>query len=359
MHLVYLPQEVLMRKFREKSLIILFCLYNTYIVNANEQLAYFFAICVIISLALNLMNKNAIKAILYVFFGIMCFSDGLFLFYLPLILYNLYFDFPIYTLLSIPLLFMEFQLINFLMAIVSVYIAAMTKKHLILLDENKVVRDELKEETLYLQKYNEQLKIDKEKNIHIAILTERNRIAREIHDSIGHGISSSILQVEALKIISSEDKVKKNLDTLQETLKSGMEEIRKSIHNLYNESFDLESQVQKLCNEIPTIDIELTYRIEDNLGYDLKFNILSVVKEGITNCIKHSNASKLKISLLEQPKFYSIVIKDNGSDFNEKAFLSSKGIGLISIKEIADRHNGFVNCKFDEGFRIHLTLMKG
>jgi len=231
----------------------------------------------------------------------------------------------------------------------------MTKKYNQILDENKTVRDELKEDTFYLEKYNKQLLIDKEKNIHIAILTERNRIARELHDSIGHAISSSILQVEALKVISTEETVIKNLDTLQNTLKNGMDDIRKSIHNLYNESLDLKNQIEKLCSEIPTIDVELVYKIDDVINYDLKFDILSVVKEALTNCAKHSNATKIKISLLNQPKFYSILIADNGSHFDDK----NKGIGLLSMKEISDKYNGFFNCRFDDGFKIHMTLMKG
>lgn len=156
-------------------------------------------------------------------------------------------------------------------------------------------------------------------------------------------------------MISTEDHVIKNLDTLQNTLKNGMDDIRKSIHNLYNESLDLENQIEKLCSKIPTIDVELIYRIEDGLDYDLKFDILSVVKEALTNCAKHSNATKLKISLLNQPKFYSILMEDNGSQFDDR----NKGIGLLSMKEIADKYNGFFNYKFEDGFKIHMTLMKG
>ncbi|MCF6466074.1 sensor histidine kinase [Clostridium sp. Cult2] len=348
-----------MRKLWEKSLVLLFCLYNTYNINPDGNLAFYFLTSIIFSLALDLFDKKGVKIIIYILFLILCFSNTLFLFYLPLILYNMYFDFGIYTLFTLALMLMDFSPMNFFISIISVHLAAMTKKHNILLDENKIVRDELKEDTLYLQKYNEQLKIDREKNIQIAILTERNRIARELHDSIGHGISSSILQVEALKIISTEDKMLKNLDILQDTLKNGMEDIRKSIHNLYNESLDLESQIEKLCSEIPSIDVEFIYKIEDDLSYGLKFDILSVIREGITNSVKHSNATKLKITVLEQPKFYTIIIKDNGTNFNGKILLSTKGIGLIAIKEIAYKYNGFVNYKFDEGFKIHLTLMKG
>jgi signal transduction histidine kinase len=107
------------------------------------------------------------------------------------------------------------------------------------------------------------------------------------------------------------------------------------------------------------IDIELIYRIDDELPYDMKFDILSVVREAITNCVKHSNATELKIILLNQPKFYSIIIKDNGSKFSNTDDFLSNGIGLLSMNEIASKYNGFLNYEFNKGFKIHLTLMKG
>lgn len=344
-----------MRSFAEKSFIMLLCLYNSYRINPHTNLVVYFLISLIISLVLDLLDDKKIRNIIYLVFVILCFSHNLFVFYLPLILYNMCLDFKVYTLFTLPLILMNFSTINLLSSIGAVYLSIMTKKYNQILDENKTVRDELKEDTFYLEKYNKQLLIDKEKNVHIAILTERNRIARELHDSIGHAISSSILQVEALKVISTEDPVIKNLNTLQNTLKSGMDDIRKSIHNLYNESLDLEEQIEKLCSEIPTVDVELVYKFDEEIDYDFKFDILSVVKEALTNCAKHSNATKIKISLLNQPKFYSILIEDNGSNFDEK----SKGIGLLSMNEIAEKYNGYFNCRFDEGFKIHMTLMKG
>lgn len=347
-----------MRKFIEKSLIVLFCLYNTYQINPTKDLVFCFLITLIISLFLDLFQSKNLKLFIYFIFIALCFYDSLLIYYLPLILYNMYLDFEKYTILTVPLIFMNISVINLIVAIISVYLSIMRKKYNIVLNENKITRDELKEDALYLKKYNEQLKIDKEKNIHIAILTERNRIARELHDSIGHGISSSILQVEALKMIS-DSSTKESLNLLQNTLKNGMDDIRNSIHNLYNESLDLENKVEQLCNEISNIDIQLIYKIKDDLPFDLKFDILSVVKEAITNCVKHSNATELKISLLSHQKFYSIIIKDNGSEYDKTSSISTKGIGLLSMKEIANKHNGFLNCEFDNGFKIHVTLMKG
>ncbi len=347
-----------MRKFIEKSIIILFCLFNTYKVNPTIDLVFYFLISLIISVALDLFPKRLARLFFYLSFLGLLIYDPLFVYYIPLILYNLYLDFKAYSLLALPLIFLDFSLINLINSVISLYLTMMTEKFEVLLRENKAVRDELKEDTIYLRKYNEQLKIDREKNIHIAILTERNRIARELHDSIGHSISSSILQVEALKVVA-DDNIKESLNLLQNTLRNGMDDIRKSIHNLYNESLDLKSRIEDLCHEISNIDIKLIYKMDDNLPYDLKFDILSVVKEAITNCVKHSNATELRITLLSQPKFHSIVIMDNGSRIDSTGNLSDKGIGLLSMKEIASKYKGFVNYGFDNGFKIHMTLMKG
>ncbi len=142
-------------------------------------------------------------------------------------------------------------------------------------------------------------------------------------------------------MISNENSVILGLNTLQNTLSNGMEDIRKSIHNLYSDSLDLENEIEKLCSEIPNIDTEIIYNLGKDLDYNLKFDILSIVKEAITNCIKHSNATKLKINLLNQPKFYSIIIRDNGSHFDENKLKYSQGMGLVSMEDIARKYNGF------------------
>lgn len=347
-----------MRRFIEKSFIVLFCLYNTYKINPTKDLVFYFLISLILSFALDLFRNKKVRIFIYLVFLTLYIYDQLFIYYLPLILYNIYLDFNIYTFLVVPVILADFSIVNLLASFISIYLSIMTKRFNIFINQNKIVRDELKEDAIYLKKYNEQLKIDREKNIHIAILTERNRIARELHDSIGHAISSSILQVEALKVVS-DNTMTEGLDLLQNTLNNGMNDIRKSIHNLYNESLDLENRIESLCSEIPTIDVEIIYKLEDNLSYDFKFDILSIIREAITNCVKHSNATELKISLLSQPKFYSIIIKDNGNRFDKTHDLLTKGIGLLSMNEIASKYNGFLNYEFDNGFKIHLTLMKG
>lgn len=142
-----------MRRFLEKLIIVSFCLYNSYKINSHENLAIYFLISLVISLALDLINDKKTRTIIYFIFIIMCFSNSLFIVYLPLILYNIYLDFGIFTIFTFPLILMNFSIANLLLSIVAVYLSSITKAYNLLLNENKTVRDELKEDTFYLEKY--------------------------------------------------------------------------------------------------------------------------------------------------------------------------------------------------------------
>lgn len=343
-----------MRKFIEKSILAIFSLYATYAVAIKMDLAFYFLMSIVFSIVLDLLNNKKYRYILYFLFTALLFYDPVFLFYFPLILYNLYGDIKIYSVFSLALLFLNFHPIILILALLSIYLSNSTLRLEKILIDNRYIRDNLKEDTLYLKKYNEQLKLDREKNIHIAILTERNRIAREIHDSIGHAISSSILQVKALKILSKSD-LEEPLNSLQNSLNNGMDDIRKSLKDLRDESFDLESKIELLIDESPSLDICLIYNMEDHIDYNLKFDIVSIIKEAITNTMKHSNATCLKINLFSQPRFYSLIIEDNGSRVPS---FENKGIGLDYIDETVKKYKGFFNYKFDNGFKIHISIMK-
>lgn len=346
-----------MRRFIEKIFILMFGLYTAYRFDSQNDIAFLFLISISLSLLLDLLKFKIMRISVYLAFIFLCFLNGSFIHFLPVVLYNMYLDFGVYSLFSSLLIFSDLYIADIFNFLLSFYLTVTSDRFNKFKEENKIVRDSLKEDTIYLKKYNEQLKIDREKNIHIAILTERNRIAREIHDSIGHSISSSILQVEALKVISQDNSLE-SLELLQNTLSTGMDDIRQSIHNLYNESLDLEKRIESLCRETVSLEIDLDYKLEEPLTYDFKFDVLSIIRESLTNCIKHSDATSISIKLLTQPKFYSIIIKDNGKSFKEKENLLSQGMGLISMEEISRKYNGFLNYEFKEGFKIYITLMK-
>ena len=260
------------RNLIEKLFIIILCLYNTYRFYPNQNLVLYLLIAIIFSSLFEIIIGINIKLLLYIAFAILCLFNQVFILYIPIIAYNLIKDFRFYSIILLPMLFSSFYLENIILTILSAYISFISDKQAYLIAENLRTRDKYKEDSLLLEKYNEQLKKDREKSVQIAILTERNRIAKELHDAVGHALSSSILQVESIKIISKEDLVKDKLATLQDTLTKGMDDIRTSIHNLHNESFDLKEEIEKLAGYLPNIDIDLVYKLDSNISYDLKYD---------------------------------------------------------------------------------------
>ncbi|MGO1819174.1 MAG: sensor histidine kinase [Senegalia sp. (in: firmicutes)] len=345
-----------MRRFIEKLIIIVLSLYFSYL-DSEIDLVFYLLISLIISMSLDLFAFKKIRYVLYFLFIVLIFYDNIFLYYFPLILYNMYIDFKKTFFLFLPLLFMNLNILIVVLSFISIYLSISTDRLNEILIQNRSVRDKLKEDTLFLRKYNEQLKVDEEKNIQIALLEERNRIARELHDSIGHTISSSIIQLKALKLIKNGNLVR-GLDALGKNLSTGMDDIRSNLYNLRNESIDLEYNINEIIDETIGLNINLTYNIDCDLDYKLKYDILAAVKEAINNTLKHSSADSMDIKILNQPKFYSIIINDNGTIYDYKKD-SDDGIGLYSMEKLAKKYKGIFNYRFEDGFRLHLTLMKG
>ncbi|HHT96550.1 MAG TPA: hypothetical protein GXZ90_01480, partial [Clostridiales bacterium] len=95
----------------------------------------------------------------------------------------MYLDLKGYTAITLTLLFLNFSPLTLMITLLSIYLSASTHDYNKRLYSTKLTHHSLIEDTFHLRNHNEQLEKDKEKNIHIAILTERNRISRELHDS--------------------------------------------------------------------------------------------------------------------------------------------------------------------------------
>ncbi|MGI5066676.1 sensor histidine kinase [Treponema putidum] len=255
-------------------------------------------------------------------------------------------------------LFFNFDLIFFLFALIIFFYSGVKENYLLKTLEVTGLKDKLAENIINSEKRERILKNDVLKNAEILILAERNRISGSLHNSIGHTLSAGILQVNALKYISNQEEVKKSLNILQSSLEKGMTEIRECLHNMHNDSFNLQTGLEELAENTKKPKIELTYKV-DSIPYELKYDIFSIVKESLSNTIKHSGASELNISILEHIGFYSLIIKDNGRGFSEKQIKNlNYGIGLKVIADLVEKHRGIINFYSKNGFKTHIIFPK-
>lgn len=218
------------------------------------------------------------------------------------------------------------------------------------------IRDSTIEKNIILKQKNIYLTENQDNEIYLATLKERNRIAREIHDNIGHMLTRSLLQTAAMSVICNDEKQKESLNTLKETLDCAMTNVRKSVHNLHDESIDLKYAIEDCVNNISNkFTVQFNYDITGHVPKNIKLCLIGIVKESISNIIKHSKGDKIKILLIEHPAFYQLSITDNGSC----SFINNNGIGLINMKDRAESVGGIISfTPSSDGFRVFISVPK-
>lgn len=224
----------------------------------------------------------------------------------------------------------------------------------------KRIRDDSIERDMILREKNKYLAENQEKEVHIAVLGERNRIAREIHDNVGHLLSRSILQVGAIMAVNREENLNAMLKPVKDTLDEAMNSIRESVHDLHKDSFDLENAARRIVDELSEYDVTFECDISLGASKEVKYGFLTILKEAVTNIIKHSDGDKVQIVMRELEGYYQMVVEDNGRNVSEKNLASVKaGIGLSNMEERVRNMSGIIRFSCEKGFRIFISVPKG
>lgn len=186
---------------------------------------------------------------------------------------------------------------------------------------------------------------------HLAEIKERNRIAREIHDSIGHNIAGILLQLQAAYKVHGRDQIK-SMELLKNSidgLSASLTLLRDTVHNIkpgegvgieYIEEIIRNFSFCEVCfnhsgdfNKIPVSHIEI---------------LASNIKEALTNASKHSNAARVDILIEVKDKFTRLFIKDNGKGCSN----IKEGLGLSGMRERIKNIGGSISISSADGFII-------
>ena len=278
--------------------------------------------------------------------------------YIPMMVYNEFSRKNYYIVLLYMLPLLKYGMIMpyiFLLIIVGIYMAFKTdNSHSMKKRYMKIQEKSMEIQMLLKNKQTEMLE-HQNYEIRLATMTERNRIAREIHDNVGHMLSRSILQAGAIQTINRDENLNEPLKALQDTLNTAMSSIRESVHDLKDDSMDLKLMVEGIIQEYENISISFDYDVDGELPKNLKYCFVSIIKEALTNVVKHSNASDVKITIMEHPALYQLLIFDNG---DIEPDTHSEGIGLENMRERVQSFNGNIRFTFDNGFKIFVSIKK-
>lgn len=218
------------------------------------------------------------------------------------------------------------------------------------------LRDSSVEEQTKMKQRNQELLEKQDYEIRVATLSERNRIAREIHDNVGHMLTRCILQLGALMLVHKEDEtLYAQLSSVNASLNEAMNNIRESVHDLHDESVDLKQAVIEATSQMrQTYDLELVYDMSLQVPRNVKYAMIAIVKEAMANIVKHSNATRVSVMLREHPGFYQLLIEDNGTQSRE----SKAGIGLSNMRQRVEALGGNIHFRTDAGFAIMVSIRK-
>ena len=197
----------------------------------------------------------------------------------------------------------------------------------------------------------------------LATTKERNRLAREIHDSLGHYLTVINVQIEAARAVMNMDhsNALACLGKAQSLTQEGLAEVRRSVAALHTapiENRSLKESIAALAMEcraagIPT---ELTVAgMERQLGPQAELTLYRAAQEGLTNVRKHAQASRATVTLdYSDADSARIVVEDDGIGGNE----TSGGFGLLGVRQRAQLLGGEVRVKSEagRGFRLEVEL---
>ena len=366
-----------MHYFQDIGLLILYSFLALFFVEPDSHFIFSLLCTMILICCCYVFENRVLISILFVIYGFITLKLTELIFFYPIFIYVILYQrlwmffllaAGIYSYIVLSVFFSSQAQMNLMVyagifgMLLSVLLEKNTSSYEKLTLDFRHSRDDSEERTLLLAEKNHALLEKQNYEIYSATLKERNRIAREIHDNVGHVLSRSILLTGAVKAVNKDNGLAPLLDNLETSLNSAMNSIRSSVHDLHDEAVNLEHAIQSLIQDFTFCPVTFTYDISGQVPHNAKYCFISIVKESLANIMKHSNATSVKILLREHPALYQLCIEDNGTEISPHAFRlpdsSSSGIGLMNMKERVDSLNGTLQINTKDGFRIFITIPK-
>ncbi len=189
---------------------------------------------------------------------------------------------------------------------------------------------------------------------------ERARIARDMHDTIGHSLTSLNIQLELTgKLLESGEmaKAQESLLLARDAAQTSLADVRKTVRSIRDEEFSLEQSVQAMTERIGRQQkIDFDVRIDDsNLSPPCRHNLLMIMQECLTNVQRHSRASQVSIELDSSTRQARLTVKDNGVGFRKD--MTGTGCGIKGMQERVVSLGGVLNIMSGPGEGTAITVV--
>jgi signal transduction histidine kinase len=185
----------------------------------------------------------------------------------------------------------------------------------------------------------------------MTLLKERNRIAGDIHNTVGHQLTTVLVQIEAAQMLLDKDKaeVMRRLGIIKDQVRDGLHELRKSINaiNADSDYEDFDTAVKRLLEQAKLhAGVEVEYEMDDISPARLavKKSLYHVIMESVTNAIRHGNCNKMNIKLVLDSGIVRVSAFNNGTVPRDITY----GFGLNQMKDSLGKLGGALNIRIDK-----------
>lgn len=225
----------------------------------------------------------------------------------------------------------------------------------------RILNEQLREANKDLKTMNVQLEEYARETERMAQTRERNRLAREIHDTLGHALTGIITGIDAAvsMLDYSVEGTRKQLELVSDVARQGMTDVRRSVKALRPDALEKQELSGALRQIIERMQAASGARIFfENRAGNLKFNsdeeeiIYRIVQEGMTNAVRHGQASMIWINIDREYDILKLQIRDNGIGCDK----ISDGFGLTHMKERIHLLGGTVAFDGTDGFCIDARI---
>ena len=231
--------------------------------------------------------------------------------------------------------------------------------HYIIVQNDKLQQNQriLLQEKLKTEYTYEQLKKAYDRLEEYTVLKERDRIAREMHDTVGHSLTLALVELERYNMENIKEDNKRDFQIIIERVRRSLYDIRTTVHKIKDTSRWLE-EIDKYIDSVNSEGILSISYTRDNLK-DIDNNVFKciyrIIQEAMTNGIKHGGATAFIIAIKEIDNNIVVRIINNGRG----TIAYKKGFGLRSMEERLVEFKGHLEIETEEGFTITAYIPKG
>lgn len=226
-------------------------------------------------------------------------------------------------------------------------------------------RDGLQERALALKARNRDLADRQDYEVELATLAERARIAREIHDNVGHQLTRASLQAEALRVVHADESgVAADFADVKRTVDEALQLVRTSVHALNDNAVDLSVQLERIVEGArsdggPQIELEV---LAEHAPANVANCFAAVLREALSNAMRHACAQTVTVRCMEHPLFYQLIVTDDGAGgVQASSRCAAEGMGLASMRERIEALGGTFTAgprAGAGGWRVFATVPK-